>query len=95
MATALITTIIALRNKIKLSFDREAFWKSLIASTVMAIAVAAIQTYHYSKFYLPVYVLTGGAIYLTMLRVTNAIKPADVQLLEEYLATFQPPDQAV
>jgi hypothetical protein len=69
----------ALRNKIKLSFDVEAFWKSLLASTVMTIAVAAIQTYHYSKFYLPVYVLTGGAIYLTMLRVTNAIKPADVQ----------------
>jgi hypothetical protein len=61
MATALITTIIALRNKIKLSFDVEAFWKSLLASTVMAMAVAAIQTYHYSKYLLPAYVFTGGA----------------------------------
>ena len=85
MATSLLTAIIALRNRIRLSFDMEAFWKSLLASTVMAIGVAASQTYHYSKFYLPIYVLIGGAIYLIMLRLTNAIKPEDVHLMEEYL----------
>ena len=85
MATILITTIVALRNRIKLSFDLEAFWKSLLASTVMALAVYDIQALHYSKFYLPFYVLIGGVIYLIMLRLTNAIKPADMQLMEEYL----------
>jgi len=30
-------------------------------------------------------VLIGGAIYLVMLRLTNAIKPAGIQLMEEYL----------
>ena len=85
MATSLLTAIIALRNRIRLSFDMEAFWKSLLASTVMAIGVAASQTYHYSKFYLPIYALIGGAIYLVMLRLTNAIKPEDVHLMEEYL----------
>jgi len=85
MATILITTIVALRNRIKLSFDLEAFWKSLLASTVMAMGVAASQTYHYSKFYLPFYVLIGGVSYLVMLRLANAIKPADMQLMEEYL----------
>ena len=85
MATALITTIIALRNKIKLSFDREAFSKSLIASTVMALAVYDIQALYYSKFYLPIYVLVGGVIYVVMLRVINVIKPMDMQPMKEYL----------
>ena len=85
MATALLTTIMALRNKIKLSFDLEAFWKSLLASIVMALAVYDIQALYYSKFYLPFYVIIGGVIYLVMLRLTDAIKPADAQLLEEYL----------
>jgi len=40
---------------------------------------------YYSKFYLPIYVLIGGVIYLAMLRLTNAIKPEDVWLMKEYL----------
>mgnify|MGYP007084711070 FL=1 len=40
---------------------------------------------YYSKLYLPIYVLIGGAIYLFMLRLTNAIKPEDVRLMKEYL----------
>jgi len=51
----------------------------------MALAVYDIQALYYSKFYLPIYVLIGGAIYLAMLRVTNAIKPEDVRLMKEYL----------
>jgi len=85
MATSLLTTIIALRNKIRLSFDLEAFWKSLLASIVMALAVYDIQALYYSKFYLPIYILIGGVIYLAMLRVTNAIRPEDVRLTKEYL----------
>jgi hypothetical protein len=29
--------------------------------------------------------MIGGAIYLAMLRLTNAIKPEDVRLMKEYL----------
>jgi len=65
----------------------ETYWKSLIASTVMAMAVAGIQTHHYNKFYLPIYVIIGGAIYLAMLRLTNAIRPEDVRLMKEYLGS--------
>ena len=49
------------------------------------MAVYDIQALHYSKLYLPIYVLIGGAIYLVMLRLTKAIKPAGIQLMEEYL----------
>jgi len=51
----------------------------------MALAVYDIQALYYSKLYLPIYVLIGGAIYLFMLRLTNAIKPEDVRLMKEYL----------
>jgi O-antigen/teichoic acid export membrane protein len=85
LVAGLMTTIAALRNRIKLSFDREAFSKSLIASTVMALAVYDIQAIYYNKFYLPIYVLVGGVIYVVMLRVTNAIKPMDMQPMKEYL----------
>jgi len=51
----------------------------------MALAVYDIQALHYNKLYLPIYVLVGGGIYLTMLRLTNAIKPSDLRLMEEYL----------
>ena len=85
MGTSLLTTLVALRGKINISFDREAFWKSLTASSVMAITIIAIQTYHYNKYHLPAYVLIGGAIYLAVLRLLHAIKPMDTQLLLEYL----------
>jgi len=85
MATILITTKIAVRNKIRLSFDLEAFWKSLLASIVMALAVYDVQALYQNKFYLPIYAIIGGAIYLAMLRLTNAIRPEDVRLMKEYL----------
>ena len=56
-----------------------------LASTVMAIGVAASQTYHYNKFYLPIYALIGVVNYLVILRAINAFKPVDMQLMKEYL----------
>lgn len=85
MVTTLLTTIAVLRKRIRLGLDREAFWKSLVASSVMATAVAAIQMHYYSKYYLPVYVLIGGAIYLAILRILHGVKQADARLLTEYI----------
>jgi len=85
MVTTLLTTVAALRKKITLSFDREAFQKSLLASSIMAVTVTAIQAYSYSKFHLPIYVLAGAATYLIVLRLLRTIKPMDTQLLMDYL----------
>jgi O-antigen/teichoic acid export membrane protein len=85
MATSLVTMMIVLRRRISVEFDTEAFWKSLVSSGVMATVVLLFQTYYYSKYLLPAYVVVGGFIYLSMLFVLRAIRAQDVQLLDEYL----------
>jgi hypothetical protein len=51
----------------------------------MGITITAIQTHYYSKYLLPAYVFTGGAIYLAVLRLANTIKRNDIELTKEYL----------
>jgi len=51
----------------------------------MALIVILAQNLQYSKYLLPVYVLVGAATYLTMLRILYAIKPADIELIKQYL----------
>jgi hypothetical protein len=55
------------------------------AASVMVITITAIQTHYYSKYLLPAYVFTGGAIYLAVLRLANTIKRSDIELTKEYL----------
>jgi len=84
MAVGLVTTTITLRRRISVSFDVEAFWKCLVSSVVMAAVVLLAQVHYYSKFLLPAYVILGGLVYFSMLLLLRAIKPPDVQLLDEY-----------
>jgi len=85
MATGLVTMTIALKKRISVGFDVEAFWKSLVSSGVMAAVVLLVQTQYYSKHLLPAYVVVGGLVYFSMLSVLRAIKAQDVQLLDQYL----------
>jgi O-antigen/teichoic acid export membrane protein len=85
MVVSLVATVASLKRKIKLTFDKEAFTKSLTASLTMALIVVLAQSLQYSKYLLPVYVLVGAATYLTMLRILHAIKPADIELIKQYL----------
>jgi len=87
MVAALTGTIIGLRQKIKITFDKEALTKSLVASLVMAMVVAAAEILRYSKYLLPLYVLVGASTYLAALRILRAIKPSDIELLRQYLGT--------
>jgi len=85
MVTSLVTTMIALRSRIRYSIDIEAFWKSLTSSGLMTAVVLLVQTYYYSKYLLPAYVVLGGSIYFLMLLISHAIKAEDISLLNEYL----------
>jgi len=85
MVVGLAATMISLRGKIRIAFDKEALQKSLAASLVMALAVVSIQYLHYSKYLLPLYAFVGGSIYLATLRILHAIKPSDMQLIRQYL----------
>jgi hypothetical protein len=85
MAVGLVTVTIALRRRISVGFDIEAFWKALVSSAVMTAVVVLAQAWYYSKYLLPAYVVLGGSVYFSMLLLLRAIKEQDVQLLDEYL----------
>jgi len=85
MATGLVTTAIALKRRMHVGFDSEAFWKSLASSAVMTAAVLLAQAYYYSKYLLPAYVVLGGFTYFSMLFILRAVKAQDIQLLDDYL----------
>jgi O-antigen/teichoic acid export membrane protein len=85
MLTSFALTLALVRHEIKLSFDLEAFWKSLAASIGMVIAVWLAQYVAYSRLLLPAYVIVGGCTYLGGLRLLKAIHPADVDLVRQAL----------
>jgi len=85
MIVAAILTVAVLSRKMKLQTDLEATGKSLFASALMAVVVAAIQIPLYNKLLLPVYVLVGLVVYVLMLRLLKAVKQHDIDLIRDYL----------
>jgi hypothetical protein len=85
MIASLVTMIIALRRRIHVSIDVEAFWKSLTSSGLMAAVILLVQAYYYSKYLLPAYIVLGGSIYFLMLLISHAIRAEDISFLDEYL----------
>jgi len=85
MASGLVAGIIVLKHRISLGFDTEAFWKGLVSSGAMVALVLLVQTYCYSKYLVPLYIVVGGFTYFSMLIVLRTIKAEDIQLLDEYL----------
>ncbi len=85
MVAGLVTVVIALKSRIGIGFDVEAFWKALVSGVVMAVVVMSAQSHYYSRYLLPAYVVLGGLVYFSMLLLLRAIKAHDIQLLDEYL----------
>jgi O-antigen/teichoic acid export membrane protein len=85
MLVGFVLTLALVRREIRLSFDLEAFWKSLAAGTGMVIAVWLAQYAAYSRYLLPGYVMLGGLAYLAGLRLLRAIHPSDIQLVRQFL----------
>jgi O-antigen/teichoic acid export membrane protein len=80
-------TMFALKRMRAMRVDLEMAWKSLVASAVMAVAVIVIQMIVYSRLLLPVYILFGAFVYLILLRVLNAVKQHDIELVDRYLGS--------
>lgn len=85
ISVAFVYTAHRLRNKSGLHLDIEAFGKSLICSTIMALVVTLSQLLLNNAHLLPIYVATGVIIYILMLRLLKAVDKQDVQLLKEIL----------
>jgi len=84
MVLGLVLMLAALKQMrlFAVGFDLEALWKSWVASSVMAVAVLGSQFLLYSKYFLPLYVLVGGAVYLIALRFLRALNTHDMNLVK-------------
>ena len=77
-------TILFLRRKLRLNLDLVTMFKILVAGLIMAAVVVAVQIPLYSARLLPLYIVIGGVVYLTALRVLKAVKQDDIDLLGKY-----------
>jgi O-antigen/teichoic acid export membrane protein len=85
MLVGFVLTLALVRREMRLSFDLEAFWKSLVAGAGMVIAVWLAQYVAYSRYFLPCYIMVGGLAYFAGLRLLRAIHPSDIQLVRQFL----------
>ena len=83
--TGTVLTLYFLSRRITLQLDLAAIAKILTSGLVMAAAVVAVQMVHYSKFWLPVYLLVGAVAYSIMLRLLKVIRKDDLELLSKFL----------
>ena len=79
--------IFVLKRMQAMSVDVEMAWKTIVAGATMAAALIAIQMIVYSRILLPVYVVLGAIVYLILLRILNAVRAHDIELIERYLGT--------
>ena len=86
-----------LRTILKIEFDKEAIWKSAVASIVMVLSLLAVEflraiinpsSYQFLILrlrQLPVYAVIGAVVYLFSLIVLKTVKKGDIELLHDYL----------
>jgi O-antigen/teichoic acid export membrane protein len=84
-AASLGLTIFVLKRMRAMSLDVEMAWKSIVAGAGMTGTLIVVQMIIYSKTLLPLYVVMGVLVYLVLLRVLNAVREQDIELIERYL----------
>ncbi len=85
MMILLALTLQFARKNIAVIIDTEALWKSALASIIMAVSVITVEVTIYSRYLLPLYAITGVAIYILMMRVLRAIRRSDIELVKAFL----------
>jgi len=85
MIASLIIIIWLVKNEIALKFDSLAIIKSAVASTVMALVLICLEFSLRSILFLPIFVLAGSLVYVTMLRLEKAIDRADLELFKAFV----------
>jgi O-antigen/teichoic acid export membrane protein len=85
MLVSFVLTLAIASREIKLSFDREALWKSFIAGIAMVVVVWLAQQVCYNRSLLPAYAMLGTCTYLAGLRLLRAVHRPDVELAGQVL----------
>ena len=96
-ALSFLLTFYVVSRHLPLSFDKEALWKSSVASASLVAAIIGLDllrmflspsSYQFLVIrlhLLPVYVIVGGLAYFAALIVLKALKKRDLEIFEEYL----------
>jgi len=74
-------TVIYLRRRLSIKFDKEAIWKSWTAAIIMLLAVGLIERVCFRRYLLLFYILVGGVVYVLALRILKAVNENDIQLI--------------
>ena len=82
LLVTLLLTVYFLSKIVKVEIDKQAMFKALISSTIMAAAVFVAQQVRYSMALFPLYVLIGAAIYFSCMRLLKVLDKSDVQLVQ-------------
>lgn len=82
MIVSLVLTVTALRKRITIKFDKEAFWKSWSAAIIMFVTVWLIEQIYFTLYLLPIYILVGAVTYAGALRILKAVNKSDLQLIQ-------------
>lgn len=85
LLVTLLLTMFFLSKIVKFEVDKQALFKALISSTIMAIVVLAAQQIYYTMILFPVYVLLGATIYLGCIRFLKVLGESDIKLLESIM----------
>jgi len=85
MLSTLIIFTWVLRRKMRLTYDKEAFWKSLVSSLVMIAPLVVLQNVWSNTYLLPLYIGLAAVVYIMMLRILKAIRQSDIDLVKLYL----------
>ncbi len=95
---SIVLFLYVLNRYVRITFDKEALWKSAVASGFMVIAIIATDLlrggflssgdYQFMLFrlqLLPAYVIIGAVAYFFALLLLKAFKKTDIELFREYL----------
>jgi O-antigen/teichoic acid export membrane protein len=83
--------VYALRRVLKITIDKEAFWKASAASIIMAAVIALLEISIFYLYLLPLHlmlpllIIIGSVTYFLSLVALRTIKKRDVELLHDYL----------
>lgn len=85
MVFSFVFAFIVIKRRVAIEFDKEAIWKSWSASAIMFVAVWLMEWAFFSRYLLPLYIVTGGIVYMAALRILKAVDKSDIQLLRKLI----------
>lgn len=83
IALGFLLTAYSVNKLVKIHLDWRTLIRTLVASAVMAAVILLIQEIVYSRYLMPLYMLSGLTVYLVSLRFLRVLDEGDFLLIEQ------------